>query len=339
MTAQAAVRQGDEQMRVTRIVFAEKGKLELQSVASSAALKPGEVLIQTVCSLVSAGTELAALSGTHSKSDLEHPPAWLSFPSVPGYLMCGKVLEFGRGVTSVNKGQGVVGEGPGVWNSHCSHLVMEAADDKLVPIAEGVSFEEAVTTKLGSIAMTALRLLKPQLGDEIAVMGLGLVGQMAARLCLLAGAGGVVGIDPIAGRREIASRMPGVEASGHPEAFLQACRIARVRGKIAVLSSPHRFMNIRLYDHIHGKGLQVLGAHGSILPRVADVNDPWTDGRQRRLFMRLLAERRIDVRPLISHRVPCERAPEMYRGLLEKREEYLGVLFYWNGYGPAAAAE
>jgi len=352
-------------MQIEKIVFAHRGVVQVETTTLERSLQPTEVLIETACSLVSAGTELAALCGTHSKSDSKDPPAWLRFPSVPGYLACGRIVEVGADVMDPRVGQRVVAEGPGVWNSHSSHLIMEAADEKLVPIPEDVCFEEAVTTKLGSIAMTALRVLKPQLGDSIAVTGLGLVGQIAALLSLVAGAGRVVGVDPIALRRAVVSRPPGIEAiapedpllaglvdpldrlsgfdhvieaSGHPEAFLQACQMVRIRGKIAVLSSPHRFVNIRLYDHIHSKGLEILGAHGSILSQVADVNDPWTDGRQRRLFIQLLAEKRIDVSGLITHRTRYEQAPEMYRGLLEKPQEYLGVLFYWNAHAPTATA-
>jgi len=243
---------------------------------------------------------------------------------------------------------------------------MDSTDYKLVAVAEGVTDEEAVTTKLGSIAMTAPRVLHPQFGDTVVVLGLGLVGQIAARLAVLAGAGRVIAVDPLHERREIVSRSPGIlavepgdpvlraqgrpgdrlagfdhviEASGHPDAFLQACEIARVRGKIAVLSSPHKTLSLRLYDHIHSKGLQILGAHGSVLPAQAEVGDRWTDGVQRRFFMQLLAERRIDVKPLITHRVPFSQAVEMYRGLEQDPRHYLGALFYWNGFKGSSQTE
>ena len=346
-------------MQVDRIVFAGRGIVEIETVALDMQPGSGQVLIETTCSLVSTGTELAALTGTHSRSDSKEAPAWLRYPSVPGYLVCGRIVGVGEDVTSVQVGQRVVGEGAGVWNSHCSHLVMDAADFRLVPIAEGVSDEEAVTTKLGSIAMTAPRILHPQFGDRIVVFGLGLVGQIAARLSVLAGAGEVIGVDPFPERREIALRSPGIaavapedpavhdrgrsgerlagfdhaiEASGNPDAFLQACAIARVRGKVAVLSSPHKTFSLRLYDDIHGKGLQILGAHGSVLPAQADVGDRWTDGAQRRLYMQLLAQGRIGVKPLITHRVHFTRAAEMYQGLKEDSAHHLGVLFHWNGF-------
>ena len=140
--------------------------------------------------------------------------------------------------TGVRVGQGVVAEGAGVWNSHCSHLVMDSADSKLVPIADGVRDEEAVTTKLGSIAMTAPRVLQPQFGDTVVVFGLGLVGQIAARLAVLAGAGRVIAVDPVPERREIVCRSPrsswrgtGGPCSPHP---------GQIRGQIGRLRSGHR---------------------------------------------------------------------------------------------------
>jgi len=356
-------------MQVDRIVFADRGLVQVDTVSVEMHLQPREVLVQSTCSLVSSGTELAALWGTHSKSALENPPAWLAYPSVPGYLVCGRIVEAGSRVSRVRVGQRVVAEGAGVWNSHCSHLVMDDADPKLVPIADGVADEEAVFTKLGSIAMTAARVLQPQLGDAVAVFGLGLVGQIAARLAVLAGAGEVIAVDPLAERRELACRAPGVravapedpllprlasglaggppggrlggfdqaiEASGQPAAFLQACELTRVRGKIAVLSSPHKSFPLRLYDQIHSRGLQVLGAHGAVLPAQPDVAARWSAGEQRRLFMRFLAETRLEVTPLITQRVPFRRAAEMYRGLKDDPRSFLGVLFCWNGWEPAA---
>ena len=307
--------------------------------------------------MVSPGTELAALNGLHSRSSAPDPPRWLRFPSVPGYLVCGEVADRGVAVEDHQVGDRVVGEGPEVWNSHSSHLVMDADAGNVIRIPDGVTFEEAVTTKLGSIAMTAVRILRPELGDSVAVMGAGPVGQTAARLCLVAGAGKVVAVDPLARRRDIAAKVQGIsavgpdelpsslppdpvsklagfdhviEATGRPEGFRQACEAARVRGKIAVLSSTHEPVTVRLYDNIHSKGLQVFGAHGFVLPSEPDINDKWTDGRQRRLFLQLLAERRIEMRSLFTHRAHYTKAPGMYRGLQESPDEYLGVLFYWD---------
>jgi len=344
-------------MRIQQIVFASRGEVEVREASLEAKLTSTQILIETACSMVSQGTELAALTGTHSKSGLKEPPAWLRYPSVPGYLVCGTVVDRGAEVRAFAVGDRVVGEGAGVWNSHVSHLVMEAGDWKVVPIRPEVCFEEAVATKMGSIAMTGVRVLHPELGDSVAVLGLGMVGQLAARLAVLAGAGRVAAVDPLEKRRAAAASFRGIialaaedpalapvpagdrqsgfdhviEASGAPRGFLLACEIARLCGKVAVLSSPHKTMELRLYDQIHSRGLQILGAHGAVLASQAEPRDRWTDARQRRLFMDLLAERRLEVRPLISHRVAFSRAAEIYRGLRENPGAYLGVIFTWKG--------
>lgn len=346
-------------METMQIQFTAKNKVEVRKSEIHSSPNPTQVLIETAVSMVSPGTELAALSGTHSKSNIENRPAWLSYPSIPGYLATGTVVETGSAVRSYKKGDRVVCEGPGVWNSHSSHLIMEESDFRLVPVADGVSFEEAVFTKMGSIAMTGIRVCKPELGDSIAVMGLGLVGQIATRLAALTGPGRLFAVDPMTERRRLCEGLPGVipvtpddmrlrccpgatellggidhviEASGHPSAFITACEIARIRGKIAVLSSPHKHFEIRLYDHIHSKGLQILGAHGFVLANPVNASDGWSDGRQRRLFMQLLSEKRISVKPLISHKVDFSRAPEIYQGMISKPSDYLGAQLYWNGY-------
>jgi 2-desacetyl-2-hydroxyethyl bacteriochlorophyllide A dehydrogenase len=344
-------------MKISRIVFAGKGRVEIGTAEIEAKPGPSQVLIETAITMVSPGTELAALTGTHSKSDLPDKPAWLSYPSMPGYLACGIVIETGAAVKKVKKGERVLCEGAGVWNSHVSHLLMEEGDFKLIPIGPGTTFEEAVFSKMGSIAMTGVRVLHMEFGDTVAVLGLGLVGQLAARLAAIAGAGKVVGVDPMEERRKLLAGIPGItavspedpilknavaagqrlsgfdhviEASGHPKAFQQACEIARVKGKIAVLSSPHKFFEIRLYDHIHSKGLQVLGAHGFVLADPPNVTDTWTDGKQRGYFLQLLSEKRISVAPLISHKIRYTQAPEIYRGLMESPSKYLAVQFVWK---------
>jgi 2-desacetyl-2-hydroxyethyl bacteriochlorophyllide A dehydrogenase len=345
-------------MKIKQVVFSAKNRVEIQEKVLDQKLEPNQALIQTACSMVSPGTELAALTSTHSKSNLKNKPGWLDYPSVPGYLVCGKIIDKGKGVKHLKKGDRIVGEGAGVWNSHVSHLVMDAGDPKIVPIANNVTYEEAVTTKMGSIAMTGPRVVHPRFGDTVVVMGLGIVGQIAAQLSMLAGAGTVIGVDPILKRRQAAEKFKGIkaeppgskrlktfvpgdrlsgfhhiiEASGHPAAFLQACEMARIRGKIAVLSSPHKSFEIRLYDHIHSKGLQVLGAHGFVLPFAPEVNDTWTDAAQRRFFMQLLSEKRVDVKPMITHRIKYDNAPEVYKGLTKAPAKYLGVIFLWNNY-------
>ncbi len=344
-------------MRINRIVFAARDRVEVDSINQDIALGPNQVLIESARSMISPGTELAALRGTHTRSHIPNPPAWLCYPSVPGYLMVGTIVDQGPAVKGFRVGDRVIGEGGGCWNSHCSHVVMGDDEKWLVKVPEGLTWEQAVTAKLGSIAMYGLRVLHHEYGENVAVLGLGLIGQITVRLCGLAGFGLVVGSDPVPERRRIASLAPQVtvvtpsavadawrgeaaglhdgydnviEASGHPKAFLQACEIARLHGRISIVSAPHMPVELQLYDRVMNRSLQIFGAHGSSMAIALTARDRWNERRQKLLFLDLIARGQLDVLPLLTHHLPYSSAPEVYRGLIEKPSDYLGVVFRWQ---------
>lgn len=343
-------------MKVARIVFADINRVEVGEAEMNEALESKQMLVRTACSMISQGTELAALTGTHSKSKDTDPPAWLKFPSVPGYLACGEVIEVGSDVKDFSVGERVIAEGAGCWNSHASHIVAWESE-WVTKIPNGVACDEAVMSKLASVAMYGLRIIHHAFGENVAIFGLGVVGQLAARYCSLAGFRQIVAVDPLENRRSVAEGVPGVtvvspddplvnadmgarsrtdgydnviEASGHPSGFKQALNVARIRGKISVPSAPHQYVEVRLYDEVMNKSLQIFGAHGSSQPPTPMVNDRWSEPRQKEFFLQLVADKRMEVASIISHRVPYTEAPAVYEGVRENSGDYLGVVFDWE---------
>ena len=343
-------------MKVTRVVFAGINTVDVEESEMDGALEPKQMLVRTACSMISQGTELAALTGTHSKSKDANPPAWLKFPSVPGYLAVGEVIDVGSDVKDFSVGERVIAEGSGCWNSHASHIVTWESE-WVTKIPDGVAWEEAVMSKLASVAMYGVRILHHEFGENVAMFGLGVVGQLAARYCSLAGFRQIVAVDPLENRRRIAASVSGVtvvgpddplvnadlgarsrtdgydnviEASGHPSGFMQALNVARIRGKISVPSAPHQYVQVRLYDEVMNKSLQIFGAHGSSQPPKPMVNDRWSEPRQKEWFLQLVADKRMEVASIISHRVPYTDAPAVYKGVMENSGNYLGVVFDWE---------
>ncbi|GDY14481.1 alcohol dehydrogenase [Planctomycetota bacterium] len=336
-------------MRVDRIRFTARDQVETDQINLDPAPGPGQVLIKSRMTMVSQGTEMAALRGTHTRSNLAEPPVWLRYPSVPGYLQVGVIEAVGAGVTGFAVGERVIGEGPGCWNTHQSHLVQAADPRWLVKVPAGVDDRAAVMAKLASVATHGLRTVDPLIGESCAVIGLGMVGQLASRLAVLTGMR-VTACDPVPARRAIASGVPHltvvapeelpvgdpagfehvIEASGAPAGFLAACTVARRLGRISVVSSPHRPVEIRLYEHVHSKCLQVHGAHGSSMAVDPTAADRWTERRQKELFLALVAAGRIDVSPLITHVHAWHEAPQVYRRLIDDPSAFLGVVFTWN---------
>ena len=59
-------------------------------------------------------------------------------------------------------------------------------------------------------------------------------------------------------------------------------------------------------------------------------NPGWSEPLQKEWFLQRVSEKRMDVAPIISHRVPFAEAPAIYKGLIENSGEYLGVVFDWT---------
>ena len=324
--------------RGKRITFTAKGKVEiLDRVQESPG--PGEVLIETICSGVSPGTELSRLYDTHS--------APRPFPQNTGYCACGRIVELGGGVSNVRVGD-VVLAGYG----HLSHIAFDAR--KVVPVPAGLALEEAVLIQLGQVGLQGIRHADIRLGDSVLVVGLGLIGQFAQMLARLAGGHPVVGVD-LSERRLAIARATGLTHALNPKAPDYKERLAalvpngRFRvtidstgtpdvisglfertiddGAVIVLGGVHRPVTLDLYSHLQKRNLRLIGA-GGFSPRHWPHSDPLANERMR---VDVLAAGRFPIKPLITHVVPFTQAPEMYRLLNEAKDQAMGVIFEWKG--------
>ncbi len=172
----------------------------------------GKVLIKTHRSLVSLGTEKMLVSFGQAnlldkarqqpekvkevlnkmKTDGIQPTVEAVFrklgtPLPLGYSQAGEVVEVGAGVTEFKKGDRVISNG--------NHAEYVAVPKNLVArIPDGVSYDEAAFTVVGAIGLQGIRLVKPTMGETVAVIGLGLIGLITAQL-LKANGCKVVGYD------------------------------------------------------------------------------------------------------------------------------------------------
>jgi predicted dehydrogenase/threonine dehydrogenase-like Zn-dependent dehydrogenase len=181
-------------------------------------VRPGAVLVRTSHSLISSGTESAGIGsggrreniviraiknpalvkkvvervashGLASTAELVRTRISTEAPS--GYSCAGVVAEVGEGVSDIQPGDRVACAGAGYAN----HAAVNVVPRNLVArIPDGVSFEEAAFVTLGAIALQGVRRCEPGLGDRIAVLGLGLLGQLTVQMLKAAGAV-VIGVD------------------------------------------------------------------------------------------------------------------------------------------------
>ena len=132
---------------------------------------PGEILIQVGASMVSPGSELGRVP--MRRANPQDTPA-RSF----GYSNAGVILECGEDVSDLEPGTRVACMGGG-YAEHATHAVVP--QNLAVPIPEQVTDEEASSIHLVATALNAMRRNEPELGEYLAVVGLGPVGQFAVQ--------------------------------------------------------------------------------------------------------------------------------------------------------------
>lgn len=191
----------------------------------------GMVLVAVRASLISPGTELGGLKERRAR-----PPAEAGPPQPFGYQNAGLVLETGPGVTGLRPGDRVACIGAGRAR-HAGHVLVPR--NLCARLPDNVSFAEGAFGNLALTALNAIRRGRPELGEYLLVVGLGLVGQLAARLGQLAGAR-VMGWDTEPFRAAVARRW-GIDAAvvpGTDDAPARAADFTRQGGfDMAVLAT------------------------------------------------------------------------------------------------------
>lgn len=338
-------------MRARRLLFPAVGQVAWEEFEPPAAPAPHEVLVESICSLVSAGTELAIYTGTHIGFSLPEPPFPL-MPHRPGYALVGTVRAVGREVHGLAAGQRVFAEA-----GHGSWATADTRTHAVVPVPEALSDEHAPLARLAGISFTALRLAPPQLGETAVIFGLGLVGLLAGQLYRLAGARPVIGVDRLAARLALAksfgivpldsgeqslphatARLLGgrgadivVEATGNPTLVPSALEAAARGGRVVLLGSTRGVVTLDVYSQIHRKALRLIGGHETALP--FDTNHEWPRLRNLRLALDLMAAGDLKTEGLVTDVLGVDRALSAHAMLRDHPESHLGVIIHWRPRG------
>jgi predicted dehydrogenase/threonine dehydrogenase-like Zn-dependent dehydrogenase len=345
----------------------------------------GCVLVRTAVSLVSAGTERASsefagknlfqkarmrpdlVSEVLSKINRDGFAAAFSAvrtrldqPSSLGYSSSGTVVAIGEGVTGFNVGDRVACAGAG----HAVHAEFACVPRLLVARipSESVSFDDAAFTTLGAVALHGIRNAEAKLGDIVAVIGLGLLGQLTVQILKAAGCS-VLGMDISRERAQLALRFRADAVSTSSAEFHDLClQFSSGHGVDAALITAQSSSNdpVNLAGAIARKRAAVVavGTVAMDIPRrdfyekeldfrvsrscgpgrydsayeQKGIDYPigyvrWTETRNMEAFLKLLADRKLDLQPLITHRFPVAQAHSAYELIARKTSESsLGVL-------------
>lgn len=305
-------------------------------------LKPNFVLIETMYSAISPGTEMSMQRRTGME------------PIQLGYSAAGIVREIGPDVTHIQVGQKVACYGaPFVkhagWLAVPKHLVAE--------VPEHVDIREAAFAGLGAIAIHALRQANIQFGERAVVIGLGILGQIIAQIghaasyqmiacdllserCEKLKDAGIPAVFTSLEELEAAIPEEGVDtvllcAGGDSSGLIdQALTWLRDRGRIVIVGDIKMQFEREL---MFAKEAEIIISRAGGPGRydhnyeISGFDYPpgyvrWTEGRNVGEYVRLLADRRVSVGPVISSVLPVERAYEAYQLLEKMPDKTIGVL-------------
>ena len=348
--------------------------------------REGMALVKVAASLVSAGTERMVvefaeksyLGKARSRPDLVKqtldkakregvmPTVQAVFnrldqPMALGYSTAGTIVALGKNMQGFKVGQRVACAGGG-YATHAEYNVVPR--NLLTPLPKNVDFESAAFTTLGAIAMHGFRLAQPQLGENVAVIGLGLLGLLTIQLAAAAGCK-VLGIDLDPKRIKLASDL-GLEAVTRPQAESASQAFTANRGFDTVIICADTSSNdpVELAGVIARDRAKVVatGAVGLNIPRkiyyekeISFINSRsygpgrydsnyeengvdypigyirWTEGRNFQTVVDLLASSKLQVASLITHRFPIEDGAQAYEVITgKKKEAFLGVLLAYG---------
>jgi 2-desacetyl-2-hydroxyethyl bacteriochlorophyllide A dehydrogenase len=329
------------------IVFTGPSQLELREEPVPE-LKPTQVLVRSRKTLISMGTELICFERRFGPDT--HWERWVTYPFYPGYSNAGIVEAVGAEVTGLRPGDRVAARA-----QHRQWAPVDAA--RVVPIPDGISDEAATWFGLACIVQNGVRQAEHALGDAVAVVGLGPLGQLVTQYARLLGAREVIAIDPVSSRLELAAArgatqvLPlradaalqpvrdltggrGVDVAydvtGHAAVFSSVLGLPRKLGKVVLLGDTGTPSEQRLTGDVIRNGLRIIGAHDINPPQVATDHAWWTHFNMTGLFFTYLLRRQMEVEGLVSHRYSPLQAAECYGTIAADRGGMMGVIFDWT---------
>lgn len=351
-------------------------------------LRRGCVLVKNMASLISAGTEggtvrlgkmsllgkararpeqvkkvLQALRTEGILATVNAVSRSLDLPVPLGYSCAGIVEATTDGARDIPAGTPVACGGAGIA-LHADYVVVPR--NICVPIPQGVSFQQAAFTTVGAIALQSTRIADVRLGENVVVIGLGLIGLLTVQI-LKAGGCRVFGIDVNPQRVEWVEQIticaaiergaPGIYdrvldfTSGYGadaviitatvadnDPVVLAGELARHKGRVVivgrtVMNAPREtflFKELRMatsYASGPGTDDQTYEVEGYDYP-IGYVR--WTENRNMQCFLDLLSEERIDIAPLVTHTFSIEKAHAAFDLINDPKEQTIGVVLEYG---------
>ena len=353
-----------------RLVLTPAGQIEIEEFDVPAPAS-NQLLVRTLLTQVSAGSEMNGIRRRRTASPAEQAAF---APAGLGYTAIGVVEAAGSEINQVAVGDRVLCSG-----NHSTHWLVTPelkASDVGIPqqysvqkLPDDLSDVEVAFCVLGDIALHGVRRAQIQIGESVAVHGLGVVGLLALQLCRLVGAHPLIGVDLVEERLALA-RQFGASHQIDPGsqdviAEIHACTQLpwRWRGALpSMLPGSGAEAQLHCTSYIgnyptmikaaadRGRIILVGATSGSVAIESdelfrreiimtgsyqAGMSDthpywPWTRVRNQHVILDLIRRGELQTEPLVSHVAPYTEAPQLFDRMMTGHEGWLSVFFTWN---------
>lgn len=328
-------------MQAKQIYASEKGKVSIREIDIPAP-SANEVQVLVEASVVSPGTERAFITSMVNTSDV--------FPQNLGYSCCGVVTHVGENVKNFVPGDRVAGI---MFHQSLSNC----AQEKLVKVPDSLSMRDASFVRIGVISMQGVRKARIELGESCAIVGMGLIGQVAMQLARANGAYPIIAIDRVPSKLALAKQCGAdividasapdylqqvmdatggtgvnvvIESTGFPAPINDALQMAAKFGRVIILASTRGNTDVNFYRDVHKKALTIIGAHISSNPTKESCPGYWTFQDNATAFLQLAASGRVDVAPLISEFRSYTDVDDIYAHVLNWELDYITTVINWK---------
>jgi predicted dehydrogenase/threonine dehydrogenase-like Zn-dependent dehydrogenase len=361
------------------IQYRKTGEIRVEEVPAPQ-LADGGVLVENVFSLISAGTERTSIETAQSSiigvaksrpdlmrqviQNVKNEGLVATYTKVQTRLDSYKELGYSSAGIVIDSSVSEFKPGDRVSCAGFAHHaeVIAVPKNLVARIPEGVSFEEAAFTTIGSIALQGVRQAGVQIGEQVAVIGLGLIGLMTVQL-LKANGCRVIGLDISESSFDLARKLgcdacalstpgavPSVEtftkgfgadavvitaATKSNEPIELALQFARKRSRVVIVGDVGmKIPRAPFYEKELELRIACSYGPGRYDPEYEEKGHDypvgyvrWTENRNMEAVLELMAQRKLDVMPLITHRFPIREALAAYELITgQRKEKYIGVL-------------
>lgn len=335
-------------MENIEISFIEKGKAVIQDIP---VVEPrdNEVLVKNKYTLVSAGTEKANLLA-YPNTIQQH------FPMNVGVSGVGEIIE-------INDKSSGFKVGDRVFIAYGGHKRYSTVNSKnIFSIPSDLPLEDAVFTKLASYPLLGLRRTRMEMGETVAIAGLGILGLFGIQLAKIGGARTIFaighrevhlkkaiecgadyafcsGMKDIVEQINVKSYFMGTEGvdvvidtSGNQDELILAMKYTAKRGRISITGC-NRIVDkpINIYEYIHRKGLSIIGGHEFTRMQNSSCAGNWTKEKDYMVIMDYMTKGWLKPAIIRSGIYPATDGERIYQNLADETREFpLGVVLDWD---------